>query len=592
MKIEKLHIENYKSIKNIDLHFNGNSNILIGKNNVGKSNIIDSLMFISEVVTEWEIERVLNSWGGYEQIVFGSDNKKRIAFDLEISLSYEDKKSLFSKLSLQDVSLEDFDKNISNRLKYRVELSNTVRASLSQEEIFIYIREKEILYAKGSWEKNGMYMLNAIQDFGECYKNGNCNFVSSGGGSPSRSLISSKIGHSPMHPEWELLLMLYNFFGLFEKLNPIRESPDGGSARGDFRLESNARNLPQTLNTLASSKREIFEKINQSVREVIGGIIEVRAPLKEGTQEVFLSITEQPFGETEFMWKHVSSGTKEIIYLITTLHSTPKGSLLAIEELESHLHGDSISKFMSIINEISIKDDKQFILTTHSPVLIDSMPFDKLFVVIKEAGETKIVELKDFTNIDEILEQAGVPKSWILHSKNPSFIFLIEGKDDFEIWTQFFIKNKMNIQKQKIITCGNENGGGIEKLIETGKFLKKIRLPIPFMIVVDSDNKKEAKEIRLNKDFSTKEFHILHKKEIEDYLIEPEAISKLTNKTIEEVEAAIKNTKSSGKEKLDSIFLKLGMSKPVSQTKALLVNHMEKIPDEILQIMSKVEGRK
>ncbi|NJD54103.1 MAG: hypothetical protein FIB07_14705 [Candidatus Methanoperedens sp.] len=436
-----------------------------------------------------------------------------------------------------------------------------------------------------------MYQLNAIQNFGECYKNGNCNFESLGGGSPSRSLISSPKGHCPTKPSEDLLLMLYNFFGLFRKLNPIRESPEGGSARGNFRLASDARNLPQTLNTLASSKREIFEKINQSVREIIGGIIEVRAPLKEGTQEVFLSITEQPFGNTGFMWKHVSSGTKEIIYLITLLHSTPKGSLLAIEELESHLHGDAISKFMSIINEVSINEDKQFILTTHSPVLIDSMPFNKLFVVIKEAGETKIVELKDFSNIDEILEKAGIPKSWILHTKNPSFIFLIEGKDDFEIWMQFFIKNGMNIQKQKIITCGTENGGGFEKLVETGKFLKKTRIPIPFMIVADSDNIKEEKEKKLKKDFSSEQFHILLKKEIEDYLIESEAISKLTNKAIEDVEVAIKNSKGNGKEKLDSIFLKLGMSKPVSQTKALLVNHMKQIPEEILQIMSKVDGR-
>ncbi|NJD52237.1 MAG: ATP-binding protein [Candidatus Methanoperedens sp.] len=139
MKIEKLHIENYKSIKNIDLHLNGNFNILIGKNNVGKSNIIDTLMFISEVVmSEWEMEKALNSWGGYEQIVFGGDNKKRIAFNLEISLSYDDKNSLFSKLSLQEVSFEEFDKDISNIIKYKVELSNSVRAPLFKEEIFIY----------------------------------------------------------------------------------------------------------------------------------------------------------------------------------------------------------------------------------------------------------------------------------------------------------------------------------------------------------------------------------------------------------------------------------------------------------------------
>lgn len=111
------------------------------------------------------------------------------------------------------------------------------------------------------------------------------------------------------------------------------------------------------------------------------------------------------------------------------------------------------------------------------------------------------------------------------------------------------------------------------------------------MIIEDSDNRKKEKEERLKQYFSTKEFHVLSEKEIEDYLIDPIAISKLTGKDIGEVEKVIETSKSGGKEKLDNIFRKLNLSKPNEQTKAYLVNHIDKIPDEILQIMNKVKEK-
>jgi len=249
---------------------------------------------------------------------------------------------------------------------------------------------------------------------------------------------------------------------------------------------------------------------------------------------------------------------------------------------------------MSLINQISRDDNKQFILTTHSPILIDGVPSDKLNVVIKQSGETKIVPLKEFADIDEILEQAGIPKSWILLTKNPSFIFIVTGRDDVKVWNQFFIKNAFYPEKQKIriVSSGSNKGGGFEKLIETGKFLQKIRSPIPFLLVEDSDNIKKDKEKRLKDEgFSEGEYHIFSEKELEDYLIDSNAISKLTSKSIEEVEEVIRISNGRGKEKLAKIFKKLSLSKPRAETKELLVANMDTIPEEISQIINKVEDK-
>lgn len=593
MKIGKLFVENYGSLKNVELEFNGNSNIFIGKNNSGKSTVIDVIMFISEMALHGSVQNLLNSRGGYKEVVFGKLIDNEITLNLEILLSEEDKKFIFSKLFRQDISFENFKNDVSSKIKYECKLIND--KLMGQENLYIYVKNQEILYSRGFWSKDGSYSIEIVENFADGCKNGNWNFKSVAGGAPPTSILYCHKNHSPIQPEENLLLMLHNdFFSNFRKLNPVRESPETIGVTGEYQLSPDAGNLPKVLNTLASSKREVFDKIIKSVSMIIDETIEVRAPLKEGSKNVYLSITEKSFINEEFTWKHVASGTKEIIYLITLLHTTPKGSVLAIEELESHLHGDAISNFMSLINQISRDDDKQFILTTHSPILIDGVPSDKLNVVLKESGETKIVPLKEFADVDEILEQAGIPKSWILLTKNPSFIFIVTGRDDVKVWNQFFIKNAINPEKQKIriVSSGSNKGGGFEKLIETGKFLQKIRSPIPFLLVEDSDNKKEEKEKKLKDEgFSEGEYHIFSEKEIEDYLLDPIAISKLTGKSIEEVEEVIRNSNGRGKEKLANIFKKLSLSKPRAETKELIVTHMDTIPEEISQIMNKVDEK-
>ena len=112
------------------------------------------------------------------------------------------------------------------------------------------------------------------------------------------------------------------------------------------------------------------------------------------------------------------------------------------------------------------------------------------------------------------------------------------------------------------------------------------------MLIEDSDNIKENKEKRLKDEgFSEGEFHIFSEKELESYLIDPIAISKLTNKSIEEVEDAIRISNGRGKEELANIFKNLSLSKPKAETKELLVTNMNAIPEEICQIVDKVEGK-
>ncbi|MFQ6075055.1 MAG: AAA family ATPase [Candidatus Bathyarchaeia archaeon] len=77
MRLEKITVRNYKSLKNLTLDL-GNFNVLIGPNNSGKTNILDCLSFLSDVTAGRPIQDVQRERGEYDHIVFGGDIDENI----------------------------------------------------------------------------------------------------------------------------------------------------------------------------------------------------------------------------------------------------------------------------------------------------------------------------------------------------------------------------------------------------------------------------------------------------------------------------------------------------------------------------------
>ena len=535
----------------------------------------------------------------YEEIVFGKNIKDKIKFDLEFTVSDTEMENIFLELQLEpDISFDVFKGSISNRIRYAAKLGGENRSfALLEEEVCIYFNEAQMIFAKGSRNDAMMYGRQIIENLKERIDTNTWDLISYGEGAPPESVLHVPTSHSYNKPEEHLLLSLYKFITSFKSLNPIRSSLESMGVHGGAELKSDGSNLPQVLNTIASGDRKLFNVIMDSAGEIVEEIAEIRASLKEGSSETYLSIVESPFDDLEFTWKNIASGTKEILYLITLLHTTPNESLLLIEEPEMHLHPDAVHKFLYLVEKISNEDHKQILITTHSPVLLDAVSFDKISTVLKESGKTTVEQLKGKQAVEKMLFQAGIPKSWLLLSKMPLFLLIVEGRDDNKIWTRFLQKTGIDfLNKVSVVSPGDskDRNGGWRKAIEMGIFIKKARISMPFMIVLDSDNKssRAEKENELRQEgISTEKYHILDGKEIESYLLDPVGISGVTTKNVSEVEEAMSNSKRGGKEKLDDVFTNLGLDKPPAETKALIVLHMADIPDEIVSIIDKIKTK-
>jgi predicted ATPase len=69
---------------------------------------------------------------------------------------------------------------------------------------------------------------------------------------------------------------------------------------------------------------------------------------------------------------NAASGEESVLNILDEIISSPKNSLIIIDELEAGFHPFVQRKIADIINYISWRDKKQFIITTHSPTLISS----------------------------------------------------------------------------------------------------------------------------------------------------------------------------------------------------------------------------
>lgn len=96
-----------------------------------------------------------------------------------------------------------------------------------------------------------------------------------------------------------------------------------------------------------------------------------------------------------------------------------KGLILAIEEPESHLHPNAVRQLNDIIRDISKKN--QIILTTHSPLFVNTDNISANIIV----DNGKVRQVND---IEEIRKELGVQiNDNLIHSE---YIILVEGETD------------------------------------------------------------------------------------------------------------------------------------------------------------------
>lgn len=493
MIITKVIIENFKSIKEIEIPFDkvGNSftKIFVGINESGKSNVLEALS------------------------LFNPPTSKKFSFDdycnqkMENSLSCD----IHFSLSLEDNEkdcLQDYINNncISSEYKIDFSISNVTKTvSLSKDDsIFtfqydfdvkvnkedLYITKqktagRDIISVVGESQKTSSYELLTNENFNKYLKDSIESYFSDNEPSvsfwkPSNEYLLSDANLNEFKKNVALNKPLSNIFKLsgYEDAESIKRAVDNiSSDRSRSRLVSKLNgSLNEYINKVWSNNIDLIIEITETGRFSL--LIKDKG--KDNIHDRF-SITERSQGAQHFLSLILSLS-------LETQNHERKNELILIDEPEVHLHPSGIRDLAKEL--LKIGQDNYVFIATHSPFMVDKNPShrERHFIVKKnKKAITELERVKDSDNLvdDEVLRDAfGIDVYRDL--LNP-YSILVEGASD-----KIILQKAFNCIGKNNIGVTNGHGSNITTLASK---LNYDNLPVIVVLDDDESGLKDKKDI-------------------------------------------------------------------------------------------------
>ncbi len=363
MKLLRLTANNYRSLRDVSIDIS-NLNLFIGANASGKSTILDALRFLHEGVQSRDFRTPVYSRGGFNNLAW----KREPADHIELA-----------------VLLEEGD----TRFEWSVRL---VRGPIDVD-VYEHIRglplespPQELLRAEkgdGEWwsgeKRAGVTLKQAPTVCALSAASADASF-------PARGVAEFVAGWGFFDPSPFLL----------------RRDWLGGSDVGRF--DPYGRNLAETLYNLSHSSPAVLDRIVTATREIVG--LPERIVPRE-SEDRFYFTQEEPGLRFSVNQMGVSSGTLRMMALMTAIYGDEDIKLVGIEEPENYIHPAALSAF--VVHLLDAIDRVQFIVTTHSPLLLDFLD-DPAAVRIVQRGEPggTVVLIGDNPNgVRKALDESG-----------------------------------------------------------------------------------------------------------------------------------------------------------------------------------------
>lgn len=389
--LKRVRIRNYKSIKFCDVELEPLT-VLVGRNGSGKSNFVDALGFLRDVVT-WDLRKAVEKHGGSERLVFRSahsgssveriggsaailpqtSSARMVSFEITADVGFPGEETVFR-----------FEIDFSTS-PYRIVHESAQRRDSHSPPVGYTAAETH----------NGSVLT----------------------WTPGDPKLPSDVMHSKLRPALSALL-LDGFGGLYERLDLLRTynfNPESirrlQTLNGESFLDADGANLPSALRAMTVADPWLVARASGYLRAITGNIdFDNVLPLEEfETLRFHVHAKDRPLG---FTAASMSDGTlRAFAALVSAFQQAGEDvpSLVAIEEPETSLHPAATAALVDALDEATGRT--QILITTHSAELLDNPTIgpENVRVVEMVDGETFItrVNAASVKNIAEGLNTLG-----------------------------------------------------------------------------------------------------------------------------------------------------------------------------------------
>lgn len=392
--LKRIKIQGYKSLVNLDLNLQSLC-VLVGPNASGKSNFLDALQLLSQMATCHTLEEAFDPpYRGHplESFTFGNEGiksllkKDKVSFSIEVDVQLSDAVIEIVNRRIQEIR-ETTTKNPQNGkkpvnekyLQYRIEIE------MLPEQGFIRVADECLaaLSANGEPKKNRKPFLE---------RNGNRLHLRMEGQSHplyyERYLDYSIISRSHYPPHYPHITAmqqeLSNWLTFY--LEPREQMRQPNPVKAVHDIGPMGEDIAAYLNTLKAQNKRQFESIEKSLNLMIPSITGINVSVNK-FGEVELDICE---GEKHISARVLSDGTLRILGLLALVGSEDPPTLIGFEEPENGIHPVRFKRIARFLETRMTLEDIQFIVTTHSSLLPDLVPYNSLYVCRKVNGSTEI----------------------------------------------------------------------------------------------------------------------------------------------------------------------------------------------------------
>ena len=305
-------------------------------------------------------------------------------------------------------------------------------------------------------------------------------------------------------------------------------------------------NIRGLLYALKKREPQKFEDFKKRLLEIFTELNDVDVINNEelGQFELILHEKLRKNGTTEnvsYDINNVGQGMQTLVLMLSTILLL-KPSIVLMDEPEVHMHPSLIKEFVKYIQLLSV--DTQFIITTHSLVLIQEVGLDKVFSLKNEIDQKGIIvsKVEDKNKLLETVQQLGYEIDTLTYTQKPSVYVFTEGPSDKDFILAFAEKSGLQAQINSFSTAfiamgGKGNRYKLTNLID--KLNEEEFIDAPLLMVLDKDETTNdtIDDIR-SKFFSKnpKRLHYLSKRQIENYLIDERAIKNIVAKKIKDTD--------------------------------------------------------